>query len=143
MAGFNKVIMLGNLTRDPQTSYLPSQTPVAEFGLAVGRKWKDKDGNDRDDTCFVDCRVYGKQAEVIAKYCQKGKQLMVEGRLQLDQWEAKDGSKRSKHRIFVENFTFVGSGGGQRDDGNICEQPGPTDEAPSQYNPTSDDEIPF
>ena len=141
MAGFNKVILLGNLTRDPQLSYLPSQTAVAEFGLATSRKWRDKDGTDREDTCFVDCRVYGKQAETVAKYCQKGKQLMVEGRLQLDQWETQDGSKRSKHRIFVESFTFVG---GAKDQGGQQRETQDKPAATTDYGPPpTDDDIPF
>ncbi len=113
MASFNKVIMLGNLTRDPQLSYLPSQTPVVDFGLATNRKWKSQDGQEREDVCFVDCRAFGRMAETISKYCKKGRSLMIEGRLTFDQWEAQDGSKRSKHRITVETFTFVDSGGGR------------------------------
>jgi single-strand DNA-binding protein len=109
MASYNKVIMMGNLTRDPQLTYLPSQTPVVDFGLATNRKWRDKDGQDREDVCFIDCRAYGRSAENINKYCGKGRPLMIEGRLTLDQWEGQDGTKRSKHRIFVESFTFVDS----------------------------------
>ncbi len=112
MANFNKVILLGNLTRDPQLSYLPSQTPVVEFGLAINRKWTAQDGSQRDDTCFVDCQMYGKRAEVINKYLKKGNPLFLEGRLKFDSWQAQDGSKRSKLRVFVENFEFIG--GGQR-----------------------------
>ncbi|MCK4628461.1 MAG: single-stranded DNA-binding protein [Sedimentisphaerales bacterium] len=109
MASFNKIIMMGNLTRDPQLSYLPSQTPVVEFGLASTHSYRGADGQTREDVCFVDCRCYGKRAETISKYFQKGKPILIEGRLQLDRWEAQDGAKRSKHRIFVENFSFVGS----------------------------------
>jgi len=112
MANFNKVILLGNLTRDPQLSYLPSQTPVVEFGLATNRRWTAQDGSQRDETCFVDCQMYGKRAEVINKYLKKGNPLFVEGRLKFDSWQAQDGSKRSKLRVFVENFEFIG--GGQR-----------------------------
>jgi len=112
MASFNKVIMMGNLTRDPQLSYLPSQTPVVEFGLASNRRYRGSDGQMKEDVCFVDCRCYGSRAETISKYCQKGRPLLVEGRLQLDRWEAQDGTKRSKHRIFVENFSFVDSRAG-------------------------------
>lgn len=108
MANYNKVILVGNLTRDPQLSYLPSQTPVVEFGLAINRKWKSATGEQREDTCFIDCRSYGKGAEVINKYVRKGGQLLVEGRLQLDTWEGKDGQKHSKHRVFVENFQLMG-----------------------------------
>jgi len=112
MSSFNKVIMLGNLTRDPQLSYLPSQTPVVEFGLASNRRWKSNDGTQREEVCFVDCRAYGRMAENINKYCKKGRPLLIEGRLTFDQWEAQDGSKRSKHRVTVESFTFVDSGQG-------------------------------
>jgi len=109
MASYNKVILMGNLTRDPQLSYLPSQTPVVEFGLAVNRKWKDQSGQPREDVCFIDCRAYGKTAETLNHYTSKGKAILIEGRLQFDQWEGKDGTKRSKHRVFVESFQFVGA----------------------------------
>ena len=107
MANFNKVMLMGNLTRDPQLSYLPSQTPVVEFGLAVNRTWKDKDGEKREETCFVDCRTYGKPAEILNQYMAKGRPLFVEGRLQYQTWE-KDGQKRSKHVVIVDNFQFIG-----------------------------------
>jgi single-strand DNA-binding protein len=115
MANFNKVILMGNLTRDPQLSYLPSQTPVVEIGLAVNRRWRDQQGQQREDTCFIDCRCFGRQAEVINQYLSKGRPVLVEGRLDYDTWEAQDGSKRSKHRVTIERFSFVdsqGSGGG-------------------------------
>ena len=114
MANFNKIFLMGNLTRDPQLTYLPSQTPVVEFGLAVNRKWKSREGEDREETCFVDCRAFGRTAENINKYLSKGRPLFVEGRLTFDSWTAQDGSKRSKHRVTVENFQFIGGapGGG-------------------------------
>ncbi len=107
MANFNKVLLMGNLTRDPQLSYLPSQTAVVEFGLAVNRRWKGQDGEKREETCFVDCRAFGRLAENINKYLTKGRPLFVEGRLTFDSWTAQDGSKRSKHRVTVENFQFL------------------------------------
>lgn len=107
MANFNKIFLMGNLTRDPQLSYLPSQTAVVEFGIAVNRKWKSKDGEDKEEVCFVDCRAYGRTAENINKYLAKGRPLFVEGRLTFDSWTAQDGSKRSKHRVTVENFQFL------------------------------------
>lgn len=107
VSSFNKVVMLGNMVRDPGLSYLTNQTPVVEFQLATNRKFKDSKGEDREETCFIDCRLYGKRAEIILKYCKKSSPLLIEGRLQLDRWEAPDGSKRSKHRILVEDFTFV------------------------------------
>ena len=108
MANYNKVILVGNLTRDPQMSYLPSQTPVAEIGLAINRRWRGQNGEQREETCFIDCRAYGKQAETLQQYMRKGRPLLVEGRLQFDSWEGKDGTKRSKHRVVIERFQFLG-----------------------------------
>lgn len=110
MAGFNKVLMMGNLTRDPQLSYTPNQTAVVDFGLATNRKWTAQDGSQRDETCFVDCRAFGKTAENINKYLTKGRPIFVEGRLTFDTWTAQDGTKRSKHRVTVENFQFLPGG---------------------------------
>ena len=110
MANYNRVILMGRLTRDPEMSYLPSQTAVTEIGMAVNRKWKSKEGEAKEEVCFIDCRAYGKTAETLQKYVKRGDPLLVEGRLQFDQWEGKDGTKRSKHRVFVENFQFLGSG---------------------------------
>ena len=116
MANYNRIILVGNLTRDPQLKYLPSQMPVVDFGLAVNHKWKSKDGQDREEVLFIDCSCFGRGAEVINTYCQKGKQLLVEGRLKLDVWEDKQGGgKRSKHSVVVDNFQLMGgrdSGGG-------------------------------
>ena len=115
MANFNKVILAGNLTRDPQLSYLPSQTPVCEFGMAINRRWRGVNGEPREETCFVDCRCYGKQAETFNQYMSKGQPVLVEGRLQFDTWEGPDGQKRSKHRVNVQTFQFLSGprGGGQ------------------------------
>ena len=113
MATLNKVMLIGNLTRDPQLSYLPSQTPVVEFGIATTRRYKKQDGSQGEDTCFVDCQMFGKRAEVVNQYFKKGEPIFVEGRLKFDSWEAQDGSKRSKLRVFVENFEFLG---GQKSD---------------------------
>jgi single-strand DNA-binding protein len=112
MASFNQVILLGNLTRDPQLKYLPNQTPVAEFGVATNRKWKGPNGEDREDVTFVECAAFARQAEVINQYCQKGKQIFIQGRLKFDQWEDKQGGgKRSKLSVVVENFQLLGSRG--------------------------------
>jgi len=115
MANVNKVILIGNLTRDPQLKYLPSQMAVVEFGLATNRKFKGANGEEREDVCFVDCSAFGRTAEVINQYCQKGKQLYIEGRLKFDSWEDKQGGgKRNKLSVVIENFQFLGSreGGG-------------------------------
>lgn len=105
---YNRIILAGNLTRDPAMSYLPSQTAVVEFGLAVNRKWKSKDGQQKEETCFIDCQAFGKTAETMQEYLTKGRCVLVEGRLKFDQWEGKDGTKRSKHRVVVDNFQFIG-----------------------------------
>ena len=152
MANLNKIMMIGNLTRDPQLSYLPSQTPVVEFGLATNRKWTDKaTGEQREETCFVDCRCYGRSAETLNKYMRKGNQIFIEGRLQFDTWTSQDGQRRSKHRIFVQSFQFLGSpdrsarGPADReaaapDESSASEQFEP--QQPSAAGPKEDD-IPF
>jgi len=112
MANLNKVMLIGNLTRDPELKYTPGNQAVCEVGLAVNRKYRTKDGEDREETTFVDCEAWGKQAEVIKQYMTKGKPLFIEGRLKLDTWEDKDGGKRSKMRVVIENFQFLGSAGG-------------------------------
>ena len=118
MANYNKVILVGNLTRDPQMRYLPSQMAVTEFGLAVNHKFKTRTGEDRDEVLFVDCAIFGKGAEIINKYCQKGKQILVEGRLKYDTWEDKQGGgKRSKHSVVVDQFQFLGGRDGGGDGG--------------------------
>ena len=141
MANFNKIILFGHKTREPELTYLPSQTPVVEFGIATNHKFKGNDGQMREDICFVDCRMYGKRAEVIQKYVHRGDPLLVEGRLTFDQWEAQDGTKRSKHRVFVENFEF----GGKTTNGNdqtTSSQSGAS-EANGVQDGMDDEEIPF
>jgi len=144
MASFNKILLMGNLTRDPQLSYTPSQTAVVDFGLATNRKWKAQDGSDRDETCFVDCRAFGKMAENINKFFKKGRPIFVEGRLSFDQWTGQDGVKRSKHRVTVENFTFLpGAGGAAADAGQGgYDEAGPPVQS-RQGGPVPEDEIPF
>ena len=138
MASFNKVMLMGNLTRDPQLSYLPSQTAVVEFGLAVNRKYTGKDGNKKEDVCFIDCRAFGKPAETINKYLTKGRPVFVEGRLDFDSWTGQDGSKRSKHRVTVENFQFLG-GAQSGTSGNTGASNYNDQKAPDQNS----DDIPF
>src|SRR5262245_22606980 len=99
MGSFNKVILMGNLTRDPQLTYLPSNTPVVEFGIATNRKWRAQDGQLKEEVCFVDCQCFGKSAETLNQYMKKGQPLLVEGHLKFDQWEGKDGQKRSRLRV--------------------------------------------
>lgn len=108
MASFNKVMLMGNVTRDPQLKTLPSNTTVAEFGLAMNRRYKTQAGEDREEVAFVDCAAFGKQAQVLNQYCTKGKPLFIEGRLKFDTWEDRAGAKRSKLSVVIENFQFIG-----------------------------------
>lgn len=142
MANLNKVFLMGNLTRDPQLSYLPSQTAVVEFGLAMNRVFRKQDGTEGRESCFVDCQMFGKRAEVINKYLKKGDPIFLEGRLKYDQWNAQDGSKRSKLRVFVENFEFLGRGGGPGGGGPAASA-ADLPEPPEAFAPPTDDDIPF
>ena len=148
MANLNKIFLMGNLTRDPQLTYTPNQTAVVDFGLAVNRRWKGKDGSNKEETCFVDCRAFGRQAENINKYLTKGRPLFVEGRLTFNSWTAQDGTKRSKHRITVEQFQFIGAPAGQAGQ-TSAETAEPTyeeqDVEPQQQNSNTGggDDIPF
>src|SRR4029078_6018908 len=109
MASYNKVILMGNLTRDPQMKYLPSQTAVVEFGLACNRRYKTQSGEQKEEATFVDCTAFGRTGEVINQYFTKGKPIFIEGRLKYDQWEDKQGGgKRHKLTVVIESFEFVG-----------------------------------
>ena len=154
MASFNKVILMGNLTHDPETRVTPSGLTICKLGLAVSRTFNTKDGERREETTFVDVNALGRQAEVITKYMSKGKPIMLEGRLRLDQWEANDGQKRSKLCVVLENFQFVG---GSRDDtsgasGSSYEESAPparpaansSDSGSAPASPDGiDDDVPF
>ena len=107
MPNYNKVILAGNMTRDPALSFTPAQKPVVDFGMAINRKWKGQDGQEQEETCFVDCRAFGRTSEVINQYFSKGKPILVEGRLHFSSWET-DGRKNSKLRVTVESFEFLG-----------------------------------
>ena len=106
MAGFNKVILMGNLTRNPELRYTPSGTPVASFGLAVSRRFKQGEEL-KEEVCFVDIVVFGKQAEHCGQYLSKGNGAIIEGRLQQRRWETEDGQKRSKHEVVAQSVTFM------------------------------------
>ena len=112
MNGFNKVILAGNLTRDPELRYTPSGTAIAKFGLAVNRKWKDAQTNEmKEEVTFVDIDAFGRQAETIGQYLKKGRPILLEGRLKLDQWEDKQTQqKRSRLGVVLESFQFLDSG---------------------------------
>lgn len=160
MSSFNKVILMGNLTRDPQVRYTPSGSAVTELGIAVNRTWFDKQTNSKkEDTTFVDVTVWGRTAEVAGEYLSKGRPVLIEGRLQLDQWQDKEsGQNRSKLKVVCENMTMLsggGSGGGQRggggggnyqgNQGNQGESPQNSGPDPSEafYDNGPDDDVPF
>jgi single-strand DNA-binding protein len=125
MANLNKVFLIGNLTRDPELRYTPQGTAVGEFGLAINRQWKGPNGEKKEEVCFVDCQAWARAAEVISEYCKKGSSLFIEGRLRLDSWEGKDGQKRSRMRVVVENFQFLGAPAGRRAPGEGAPGAGP------------------
>lgn len=158
MASFNKVILLGNLTRDPETRVTAGGLTICKLGLAVSRVYSTREGERKEETTFVDIDAFGKQAEVITKYMRKGRPLMVEGRLKLDQWETNDGQKRNKLCVVLENFQFVGgrddnSGGGDSgsgDSGGYESSSPPANSKPTnqsgqsaQSDDTLDEDVPF
>jgi len=118
MASFNKVMLMGNLTRDIEIKHTPSNTAVGNFGLAVNRKYKTQSGEQREEVAFIDCEAWGRTAEVMAQYLSKGRPVFIEGRLKFDQWEDRNGGgKRSKLSVVVDNFQFIDSGGGAGNSG--------------------------
>ncbi len=153
MASFNKVILMGNLTRDPQVRYTPGGTAVTEVGLAVNRSWYDKQSNSRrEETTFVDVTLWGRQAEVAGEYLSKGRPILIEGRLQLDTWEDREsGQKRSKLKVVGENMTMLGgrSDGPRDGGGGAPSAPNNAPSAPEPHEsfydntPGGDDEVPF
>ena len=154
MASFNKVVLVGNLTRDPEIRATPKGTSVCSFSLALNRRYKTESGEDKEEVTFVDIEAYGKQAELIGKYVTKGRPLLVEGRLKLDSWNDKtNGEKRSRLKVVTENFQFMGSRedgatGGGRSEGaydDVSPQARPSGSAAPKAAPSTsgDDEVPF
>src|SRR4051794_31722604 len=160
MASFNKVILMGNLTRDPELRYTPKGTAIARLGLAVNRSWKTETGELKEEVTFVDVDAFGRQAEVISQYLKKGRPILVEGRLKLDQWDDKQtNQKRSRLGVILESFQFLDSGGGGGGGGfsgggggaprpapnrpsspaGPASAPPPSDEMP----PDAEDDVPF
>jgi single-strand DNA-binding protein len=130
MASFNKVILAGNLTRDPELRYTPKGTAVAQITLAISRTWKSESGESKEEVSFVDIEIWGRQAEVIAQYMRKGRPLLVEGRLKQDKWEDKTThQKQSKLKVVLESFSFI--------DSNRPESGAPPSEAPRRPAPAS------
>jgi single-strand DNA-binding protein len=118
MASFNKVILMGNLTRDPELRYTPKGTAVAKIGLAVNRTWTTETGERKEEVSFIDVEAWGRQGEVIAQYVKKGRPLLVEGRLKLDSWEDKNTKQKvSKLKVVLESFSFVDSNRGDTEGG--------------------------
>lgn len=152
MANFNKVILAGNLTRDPELRYTPKGTAIARIGLAINRRFAGEDGQPREETTFVDVDAFGKQAETIGQYLRKGRPILIEGRLKLDQWDDKQtGQKRSKLGVVMESFQFLDSK--EKDGDAPAAQPNDRRPArvaaPANPNPAADgvpqdeDQIPF
>jgi single-strand DNA-binding protein len=150
MASFNKVILMGNLTRDPELRYTPKGTALARIGIAVNRTWRTDAGEQREEVTFVDVDAYGRQAETLAQYLKKGNPILVEGRLRLHTWDDKQtGQKQSKLRVDLENFRFVGPAQGRDAAGPEAprSRPAPATaepapEAPAEEAPSEDD-VPF
>lgn len=160
MASYNRVILLGNLTRDPELRYIPSGTPVCDIGLAVNDRRKNSDGQWVDETTFVDVTLWSRTAEVASEYLSKGSPVLIEGRLKLDSWENNEGQKRSKLRVVGERMQMLGSrqggggsgggqGGGPRSSSQNSEysrtepSSGPPPQSQQEPGPAPDDDIPF
>lgn len=154
MASFNKVYLMGNLTRDPEVRTTPTGLKIAKLGLAVNRRYRNRENELKEETTFVDIDAFGSQAETLERYCQKGSPLFVEGRLRLDQWQTNTGENRSKLNVVLENFQFIGG----RSDSGVGESQGsyssgsggsPNTSADSQGSSKSgdrfeeDDDVPF
>lgn len=157
MAGnVNKVFLMGNLTRDVQLKHTANKTAIANFGMAINRRYRDSNGENQEETTFVDCEAWARTAETMAKYLSKGRPVFVEGRLRLNEWQDRDGNKRSKLLVVVDTFTFVDSrqgggspGGGSQGGGS---QSGGSQGGSRQQEPASsggygsspsNDDIPF
>jgi single-strand DNA-binding protein len=153
MANFNKVILAGNLTRDPEMRYTPKGTAVTKIGMAINRTWKSETGETKEEVTFVDVDAFGRTAEVIAQYMKKGRPILIEGRLKLDQWEDKNTKqKQSKLKVIMESFSFIDS---NRGDGAGAPSEAPRSrpatapaaaapEAPeAEAAPPEEDDVPF
>lgn len=151
MANLNKVMLIGNLTRDPELRVTPKGTAICTFSIAVNRKFKDESGGEREEVTYVDIEAWGKAGENISKYCTKGRPLFVEGRLRLDQWEDKNTKeKRSRMKVVLENFQFLGGGRGEGGGGEGGEGRSYTPRTGSASKPAApapqenlDEDVPF
>src|SRR5689334_5003171 len=152
MASFNKVILVGNLTRDPELRYTPKGMAIAKVGLAINRNWTSESGEKKEEVTFVDVDIFGRTAENVAQYMKKGRPILIEGRLRLDQWDDKQtGQKRSKLGVVGEVVQFLGSpagGGGEGGEPAPRRQapasaPAPSSSAAEPDMPPPDDDVPF
>lgn len=132
---FNKVILIGNLTRDVELRYTGSGSAIAKFGLAVNRNWKDRNsGERREEVCYVDINIFGRSAEIANQHLSKGKRILVEGRLQFEQWQDQSGQKRSKHSISAESFQFLDTKGDAPQGGGYNNDYSGGNQQPAQQN---------
>ena len=153
MASYNKVILIGNLTRDPEVRYTPKGTAIAKIGLAVNRYWRDANGEQKEEVTFVDIDAFGKQAETLGNYMKKGRPILIEGRLRLDTWDDKaTNQKRSKLGVVLESFQFLDSRGADDGSGAPRPRPAPAAAAPAptptpppevEEPPPAEDDVPF
>jgi len=161
MPDYNKVLLMGRLTRDIELKYTPSNMAVAKVGLAVNHRYKSKEGENKEEVTFIECDAWGRTAEVMSQYLSKGRPVFVEGRLKLDQWQDKDGGNRSMLKVVIENFQFIDSKGGDGSTGgnsNSAGAPRASGPPPKQHaysgasgaapaapshEPLGEDEIPF
>ena len=156
MANFNRVFLMGNLTKDVDLRSTAGNQSVATVRLAVNRRYRTKDNEEREETTYVDCEAWGRQAEVMKQYLSKGRPVFIEGRLKLDEWEDQQGQKRSKLYVVVENFQFIGGpgggGGGSSGDGGESRRPagagsrssrGGERASSEEHVATPDEDIPF
>jgi single-strand DNA-binding protein len=152
MASYNKVILVGNLTRDPELRYTPKGMAIAKIGLAVNRNWTSESGEKKEEVTFVDVDIFGRTAENVAQYMKKGRPILIEGRLKLDQWDDKQtGQKRSKLGVVAETVQFLGSpgGAGGSEGGDAPRRPAAPSSAPAPSPssepdaPPPDDDVPF
>jgi len=157
MASFNKVVLVGNLTRDPELRYTPKGTAIAKLGLAVNRVWTNEAGEKKEEVTFVDVDVFGRTAENVGQYMRKGRPILIEGRLKLDQWDDKQtGQKRSRLGVVAENVQFLGSAPGGGEGGGSAPAPraprpsaasaapgAPPSEPVEGDGPPESDDVPF
>lgn len=148
MASYNRVILMGHLTRDPELRFSPKGVAVAAFGLAMNHSWTDEAGNKKDSVCFADITAFGKRGETLAQYLQKGDPLLLEGRLATESWTDKATNQpRSKLKVILESFTFVGQKkeGGEHQEKPPAQPPAasPASHQPGDAPPPEDDDVPF